>query len=108
MVAKLRVLRSKLKSWNGNVFGELNSKSAAIQVKIDDLELVAEQRSLSFAESDALRHLQANLLQSKKCVDNLWFQKSRVNWALQGDKNTHFSRVWQLVISEIIIVLISN
>lgn len=90
MVSKLRKLRRKLKQWNADVFGDLNAKSADINKHLEELDILSKFKPLSNEEIYRLRSLKCDDMQVQKQIDSLWLQKSRVNWHLEGDKNTRF------------------
>ncbi|XP_050232953.1 uncharacterized protein LOC126681456 [Mercurialis annua] len=90
LVFKIRELRKLVKDWNIRIFGDLNSKAAAIQHNIEELESVIDNRELSEDESISLSALQADLYGVTKQQESLWLQKARLNWNLLGDKNTSF------------------
>jgi hypothetical protein len=90
LVQKLKLLKLDLKQWNVEVFGNVNAKKNEILSCIQDLDRVEEQRRLSSKER--LSHQQykteyRNLLFLEEIT---WWQKSRVTWLQEGDKNTRF------------------
>ena len=50
LVQKLRLLKSDLRRWNVEEFGDANLKKNEVLLKIQDLERVEEQRPLSDEE----------------------------------------------------------
>ncbi|XP_050217446.1 uncharacterized protein LOC126668287 [Mercurialis annua] len=90
LVIKLRELRSALKAWNKDIFGDLNAKLATIQKDISALEAETDFSSLSEQDGITLAGLNAEFDQLSKHLESLWHQKSRLNWNINGDRNTKF------------------
>ncbi|KAK9068551.1 hypothetical protein SSX86_012666 [Deinandra increscens subsp. villosa] len=87
---KLKNIKIAIKQWNANRRDVNAIKSAALQLDIDNLDLVAESRILSEQEK-------SNRISWKKEVSDLEFlarkdlqQKARVKWTLDGDENSRF------------------
>jgi hypothetical protein len=87
---KLKLLKVKLRSWNKECFGNVNdmvcsaeSKLAQIQMQIQDHghsdALMLEEKLASSELEDALIKQEA-----------FWQEKARLNWHLEGDRNTKF------------------
>ncbi|XP_050211464.1 uncharacterized protein LOC126661653 [Mercurialis annua] len=90
LVVKLRQLRSMIKVWNKEVFGDLNTKLLSVDQEIQTLEVASDFNALTDMEVDRLSYLRAenNLISNQ--LESLWRQKSRVKWNLHGDRNTKF------------------
>lgn len=87
---KLKILKDKLKLWNKDVFGnihgyvsEVEAKLAAIQHQI---HLNGHNDSLMIEEKNA----QCILEDALNKHDLFWKEKARINWHLDGDRNTKF------------------
>ena len=82
--------------WNKVQFGNIFARKKNIMARLDGI-----QRTLSIRPSNFLLNLENALLKELDMVLNqeeeLWALKSRVNWMIQGDKNTAFYHVSTLV-----------
>lgn len=87
---KLKALRTKLRDWNWNVFGNLNVSIKSAQDQL--LEIQNQISSVGFsdelhsAELEAHCHLNSLLLRQ----ESLLKEQSRVRWLTNGDRNTAF------------------
>lgn len=87
---KLKMLKSDLKDWNKQVFGNLDSNIATTTAALNSLDLEAEIRNLLPEEEQQRRSLTALMWQQKKAKESLLHQKSRFQWLKFGDSNTRF------------------
>ena len=82
--------------WNGSHFGNTFTRKKNLLARINGI-----QRALSVRPSTFLVNLENELLKELDRVLNqeeeLWAMKSRVNWMIQGDRNTNFYHVSTLV-----------
>ncbi|XP_050221610.1 uncharacterized protein LOC126671844 [Mercurialis annua] len=79
LVNRLRALRSLIKDWNINVFGNLNNKLDDIHHSIHLLEASADFSNLSDVDRDGLAFLHSESYRVSKQLESLWHQKSRGN-----------------------------
>lgn len=91
--SKLQILKSKLKEWNYEVFGNVDSKIKVAEIELHALDLEAGVRGLNDQEVSKRRNLLGEVWKLRKIREWVWLQKSRLNWALKGDKNTRFFHV---------------
>ncbi|XP_074287844.1 uncharacterized protein LOC141612999 [Silene latifolia] len=89
LVSQLSELSEKLQHWNGTVFGNIFRKKRVLMARIGGC-----QRELSQGRQGHLIKLEAKL---RKELDEilereeiLWYQKSRVNFIKDGDRNTSY------------------
>ena len=82
----------KANDWNRDHFGNIFFKKNRIQARLNGV-----QRAMAIRPSSSLVELENNLLKELEIILNqeheLWALKSRVNWMVQGDRNTAFCLV---------------
>lgn len=87
---KLKALKCKLKVWNKEIFGYVNSN---VQNAMQHLELVQHQID-SVGYSDTLieqeRSMQIDLDKALCFQEQFWSEKSRLQWHTSGDRNIQF------------------
>lgn len=85
----LNRLRGKLRKWNRDVFGNVNTKKAELLQEIN-----AVQGLIDAAQTDDLLRKEDQLLKRFDDLleqeETLWFQKSREKLIALGDRNTSF------------------
>ena len=84
------------KEWNENQFGNIFSRKKNLMWRLNGIQRVLALRPSDFLvklENELLRELDIVLNQEKE----LWALKSRVNWMIQGDRNTNFYHVSTLI-----------
>ena len=82
--------------WNKEHFGNIFAKKKRIKARLNGIQKVVGVRPSSFLlelEKELLGELDTILRQEEE----LWALKSRVNWLIQGDRNTAFYHVSTLV-----------
>ncbi|XP_050233562.1 uncharacterized protein LOC126682049 [Mercurialis annua] len=87
---KLKHLRERFKTWNAEVLGDQNKKQAELATEIAQLDVIVESRSLQYVELERLDVIKSQLWVVEKRIESLWFQKSRLNWSIKGDRNSNF------------------
>ncbi|KAL7200241.1 hypothetical protein ACSBR1_032210 [Camellia fascicularis] len=94
IVQKLKQLKLELKKWNIEVFGNVSSKLKALEEEMHALDILAEERLLVDSERTRRRVVRGEMWHLLIMVEWIWHQKSRLNWTLNGDKNTRFFQVF--------------
>ena len=85
---KLRNLKSTIKQWS-KVNEDINTKKIQnLRQKLNDMETIASDRTLSDAELMAKKSIQQDLWDVSNAYESLLRQKSRAKWLKEGDSNT--------------------
>jgi len=90
LAKKLCFLKSKLKDWNRDVFGHLDTKMADLVDKVKRLDEKQQQQCLTFA--DIYESLDLKKEFSKVCnwIDIFWRHRAKKHWIEEEDRNTKF------------------
>jgi len=86
---KLKI-KSDLKGWNKEVFGNVNQACVEIQKRLDELDARDDEDRLDELEREERKSLFAKLIVSKSKHEAILFQKAKQSWIKQGDLNTKF------------------
>ncbi|XP_019181398.1 PREDICTED: uncharacterized protein LOC109176423 [Ipomoea nil] len=86
---KLKRLKTDLKHWNKNTFGNIFDRIQSLEMRVSEAERVYEDRPAEDTRT-ALHALQADLLLALKQEECFWKQKTRARWLREGDANTKF------------------
>ena len=82
--------------WNRVHFGNIFAKKKRILARLGGIQKALAERPSDFLVNlDKL--LQADLLDVLNQEEELWALKSRINWMIQGDRNTSFYHVSTLI-----------
>lgn len=72
------------------IFGHVESKLKVAEAEFHLWNIIAENKDLSEAEVRKRIEIRDEVWKLRKRREWIWLQKSRLNWALKGDKNTRF------------------
>ncbi|RVW68028.1 Transposon TX1 uncharacterized 149 kDa protein [Vitis vinifera] len=102
LATKMKEIKQKLKVWNREVFGKLESnKSAALQqVEFWDRRKI---RILTMEEVELKKEAKENYKKWVIMEETHWRQLSREIWLKEGDKTRASFIVWQVLTVEIIV-----
>lgn len=87
---KLKEVKTGLKSWNTSVFGKIDHQIYALEERIHEIDMLANNNSLTDDEISERRSAQSELWGWLKRKETYWAQNSRAKWVKEGDKNTKY------------------
>jgi len=90
LAKKLLFLKRRLKEWNKEVFGHLESKLAEFVVKIKAFDEKEQQLALSLGDRLVRLQMKRELPNVRSQIDLFWRQRAKQHWMEDGDRNTKF------------------
>ena len=87
---KLKAVRKRLKGWNQDDFGNIDTKISILEASIQQLDEISNHRDLNLIELEEKRTAQSDLWLWMKRREVYWAQNSRISWLKEGDRNTRF------------------
>ncbi|KAK9988211.1 hypothetical protein SO802_028450 [Lithocarpus litseifolius] len=86
----------EVKIWNRDHFGNIFSKKKRLLARLSGIQRVMADRPTYFLVN-LEKELRLELNSILKQEEELWALKSRINWMIQGDRNTSFYHVSTLI-----------
>ena len=90
LATKLKAIKQKLKVWNREVFGNLESNKLAALQQVDFWDQVESERSLIEEEFARKKEAKEDYAKWVKLEEIHWRQLSRELWLREGDRNTGY------------------
>jgi hypothetical protein len=70
------------------VFGNQNLKLVGAEHELRSLKKLGDNRPLSESEKERIKFLSSEHWDISRRMEDIWRQKSRLNWCKLGDRNT--------------------
>lgn len=90
ILQKLRAIKDKLKVWNKEEFGDVNTALQDKEAELHQFDLLVEERTLNAEEIASRCKAKTEFWRLSRLAETMWRQKSRLNWMKLGDKNTRY------------------
>ncbi|KAK8612715.1 hypothetical protein V6N13_092826 [Hibiscus sabdariffa] len=90
LVCELRCIKKALKKWNSLKCDNFDKKAMALQKRINDIEELGDVFLLDAEMLEELKSTKIELWDVLKAKEDVWRQKSRLNWIKCGDANSFF------------------
>ncbi|XP_019435293.1 PREDICTED: uncharacterized protein LOC109341779 [Lupinus angustifolius] len=87
---KLKRLKKELKHWNYNVFGNIHHMVKMATTNLNYIQKNINDMGVDEALLDHEAIAQSELLRALSVEEVFWKEKARINWHIDGDRNTSF------------------
>ncbi|CAJ2670958.1 unnamed protein product [Trifolium pratense] len=91
---KLKILKDKLKIWNKDCFGNVHNHVISAEQKLHQIQIQIQHNGHTEALLNEEKLASAQYEDALNRQEVYWKEKARVNWHLEGDRNTkYFHRI---------------
>ncbi|GAU51648.1 hypothetical protein TSUD_414700 [Trifolium subterraneum] len=87
---KLKLIKKELRFWHLNHTSNIDNKIQDAKKRLEDLDIIMEDRRLAEAEEAEFKTLPVDILTFSKLQASMNWQKSRINWLREGYANSKF------------------
>lgn len=91
---KLKLLRADLKTWNSEVFGDIDTSINLKKTRIGEIDRIDDVFGLVEDEVVERKKIAAELLRDQLWKERLLQQKTKARWIREGDMNSRFYHYW--------------
>ena len=86
----LEALKSKIKKWNKEEFGNIFQEKRKLEIRLQEIQSIGLNEGYSLALLEEEQLMEKKLEEREKQEELLWWQKSRIKWLREREKNSKF------------------